>query len=924
MKKLITLIAVAIACIAGIAIGFSIWMGDKTETIPDALLAVPPDATFILKIDDYQHFSSGLRNNNSLWRTLGNFRGIQRADSIISFLNDLAIKYDVVNKLLTLNTLYISVHNTGGNQLGFHLVLKKPEGVEKGELISLARALAIGAYRIDDNKYDGVTIYRLYKKEREEEFVSFAATHGVVMCASSGLLLEASVRQLQARTSLLNNPSFVSVNKTAGSRVDANLYINHSKVPPAFARHLAGKYPGGINTLADIAQWTELDMSLKEDILFLNGFSICSDSANSYLRVLLHQKPVEVNVQKVIPAQTGLFINLGISDLDTYLQDYRNYLDRKGQLSGYTATLGRMMSERGVNPHELFRSFFDNELALALTPFDGSELDQCWFIVTKTRGASQALLQLTNAMENYIDGKDLGFNNGVITYKIDKDKAAKIYRSPFEGIHASLFGSLFEGVPDGYFTLIDDYLVFGASAESLSKFILANIHNRQMQMDVSYRSFSEVLSASANISIFVNPLRLEKFYGILLKPQFAAAILSRMDALAKIQGVAIQLKGGSNMVFNNVCVKYSPEVYEDPKTAWETQLDNPIACKPQIVVNHYSKNREIFVQDRQNTIYLINDAGRIIWKHRMDEAIMGGVTQVDLYRNEKLQLLFNTRSHLHCIDRNGKSIEGFPVKYRSAATNPVAVFDYEGNRDYRFMQACDDRRIYVFNPKGKPISGWDFNKTERIVRDQLQHFRVKGKDYIVFADANRMYILDRRGSERVRMRKYFPKARNAAIVLDDSHGLRTPQFVTTDTIGLIHRVSLDGLVEDVAIRPLSPNHFFDCQDVNADGSKDYIFLDDNVLYVYSQTKDPILNYSFGEEVQPLVLYFNFGGQDRKLGVLANTSSNVFLVNNSGSLYEGFPLSGNTPFSICQLTGSKSRFNLIVGSSNGMLLNYAVN
>ena len=50
---------------------------------------------------------------------------------------------------------------------------------------------------------------------------------------------------------------------------------------------------------------------------------------------------------------------------------------------------------------------------------------------------------------------------------------------------------------------------------------------------------------------------------------------------------------------------------------------------------------------------------------------------------------------------------------------------------------------------------------------------------------------------------------------------------------------------------------------------------------------------------------------------------LYLVNSDGSLYNGFPLLGSTPFSIGVIDRSASKFNLIVGSDENFLYNYSV-
>jgi hypothetical protein len=69
--------------------------------------------------------------------------------------------------------------------------------------------------------------------------------------------------------------------------------------------------------------------------------------------------------------------------------------------------------------------------------------------------------------------------------------------------------------------------------------------------------------------------------------------------------------------------------------------------------------------------------------------------------------------------------------------------------------------------------------------------------------------------------------------------------------------------------------------------------------------------------------YKFSSTDIKIGITDRKQEKIYLINADGSLHEGFPLEGFTRFSIGYFAGSDSRFNLIVGSSNGFLYNYSI-
>ncbi len=104
---------------------------------------------------------------------------------------------------------------------------------------------------------------------------------------------------------------------------------------------------------------------------------------------------------------------------------------------------------------------------------------------------------------------------------------------------------------------------------------------------------------------------------------------------------------------------------------------------------------------------------------------------------------------------------------------------------------------------------------------------------------------------------------------------------------------------------------------------EYIYLDRNRLSVYSHDKNLLFTYKFKETIDIRPAIYQFSSGDRKLGVVSRKEDRVYLFNSDGKLYDGFPLQGNTPFSIGNFGDSLSRFNLVVGSRDNFLYNYRV-
>ena len=154
-------------------------------------------------------------------------------------------------------------------------------------------------------------------------------------------------------------------------------------------------------------------------------------------------------------------------------------------------------------------------------------------------------------------------------------------------------------------------------------------------------------------------------------------------------------------------------------------------------------------QDTQNNLLQVTGSGRIRWSIPVPGPVLSEVHQLDFYSNGRLQYLFNTKDKLYLIDRDGNNVAPFPLNLPSPATNGVNVFDYDNNRRYRYFLAGEDKKIYAFDQNGKKLSGWNFDKTDDEVTTPVQHFRVDGKDYIVFKDKSTIYMQDRQGEKRI-------------------------------------------------------------------------------------------------------------------------------------------------------------------------------
>ena len=245
---------------------------------------------------------------------------------------------------------------------------------------------------------------------------------------------------------------------------------------------------------------------------------------------------------------------------------------------------------------------------------------------------------------------------------------------------------------------------------------------------------------------------------------------------------------------NLVCKEASSKKQETGSVSeqFSIALDNAVLGEPQLFTNHRTNGRDIVVQDIQNKLYFISEEGKTLWTKKLGDPILGKIHEVDVLRNGKKQLAFVTKNTLYVLDRTGNTVSPFPLNFKDEITQPLAVFDYDNNRKYRFI-ITQGRALFMYNNSGNIVKGFTFEKAKSTIVLPPQHIRMGNKDYIVIAEENgHLNILHRTGKVRVPVSKKFEfseipieeEDNNFVVITKDNNKISISQSGKTTTQNL--------------------------------------------------------------------------------------------------------------------------------------------
>ncbi len=742
------------------------------------LKMVPTDAIVMLETGDLPSFVYNLSGGNGTLSVFsespsmkGFFSSVIRADSIINL--------ETVRPFIAGKDAVVSWHFTNGKGAILMLIRTKQRIGHKrfGELLRES-----GIAGQPENSAGGI-----FSTVRPGLFLSI--NNGIIICGSTKDIVERALAQNNSESTIREREGFTRVSSAAGRETD-RLYLFFESTGQFSGTKLTAD-ENLRQVISTLALCSEGDIHLRDNGILINGYTSVND--RSRLNRFLVATPSTYETYRVLPSSTVLyeaFLNVPFPRKDGPEQP----------ATPFANDILPLMAE---------------EITFAMVEYDKVADENSSLLVYELKNGPLALQLLKNHLATLFGGdKEKEYTT---YFSPDGQDKTGVFRWDDSGLSSLLSPGFRENFKGRYITIYDNYLVTSPSLEVINKFLYDNILRRTLANDVNYRAFESYLPSRGSYFFYCIPSATGPVLNSWFKDDIVAAILS----MKKVSAFGLQLAPGNEMLYSNLAFTVKHEIKEEAGTEWQTLLDTVAYTKPFFFTNHNTGAKEIFVQDHRNNIYLINSAGRILWKAPIREKIESNIFMVDYYRNGKLQLLFSGKEYLHVIDRNGKYVEQFPVKMKVPASGPVSVFDYESNRDYRLAVPGSDRNIYIYDISGDIVKGWTPFKTAGLVKGEIKYFRVSGKDYIVAADERGVYFLDRRGNVRLNVREQIIKADNSDIGLESG---RSQAVTFTSPDGTINRISFNGAVEKIKAGDFPADHYFTLFDVDSNGEDDYLFL----------------------------------------------------------------------------------------------------
>src|SRR5690606_35752262 len=459
-------------------------------------------------------------------------------------------------------------------------------------------------------------------------------------------------------------------------------------------------FPNSDVPFKTFSTYTALDAAVEQNQIFINGITQATDSTKSFINVFKNSIPQVNQLQNIVPYTSDGFLSFTFNNFRTFESNLNLFNEKDSLVAG--SSLFENIAEVGV-------VYENNKQAVVLNSLD--------IIATKDE-----LLSELNTIETY--------------------REVDIYNFSKPNLFTDVFHPLITSKDHTLYCVLDTYFVFANDLELL-KSIITNYQNQTVLGEQLYfNDIKEQLNDASSLMLVLNPTLLKNT----LEDNLGETIASD---LKPYNTSALQFIYDGDFAHLNAIIKETKAKPSSNSISEELniKLDNDLLNTPQFVTNHITGEKEIVVQDLKNNLYLISNKGNILWKKQLEGPVLGNIEQIDIYKNGRLQLAFATPHRVYVIDRNGKDVNPFPSKFNDLITQPLSVFDYDKNKNYRLL-VTQGKNVLMYDVSAQIVKGFTFKSANNNIISQPQHIRIGRRDYLLFKTEDKLYILDRTGKTR--------------------------------------------------------------------------------------------------------------------------------------------------------------------------------
>lgn len=867
MSRIITSSIIALLLIIASAGGYFYYKYYKNKNQqPES--AIPADAAFFMKGSLNSAFND--LQKTVYWQSLDKselFRSLK--SNIILFEK---IKNESQNKadIFNITNMTVSFHVTG--QYSFDLLYVIPikeEALFKQAWDNIKQKTSMPQSE-NERKYEGQVFYEL--TSGDDKLFTYTISNNLFIGSFTAFLVEDAVRQQKVGKPFGNSDAFKLLNqKLTADSSKYSFYVNYNNFQKFASLFTSENVKPKLLNLSNWAEWSGMNLIFLNNRIVANGY--LNSTANTISNSIQNQQPVAFTGLEILPANTAAMQTFSLSNLSEWHKNLSNNFQTNSTVNQYQASLKEFEQRVKVPIGAKFIDLINNEITVCITETSGSNYESNLLAFFKLKDAAKSSLTLKafSVIEN----------PGKKKLPVENFRKYQIGNIPIDGLLPAIFGSNYSKFKNFFYTINGQYLVVANQPSTIRTYIENISQEKTLKNSEAWKEINNTWLTSFNYSLAVLFPAANTFNNSMLNSNWKYITDEQKSVLGDAKAFIYQVSNNDNGLYAHSSLVFSEKkITGGINLLWTFKPDTTVATP--FFLFPGNDDQFIVCQDASFNLYLVNSDGKIVFKKQLEEKIEGDIFKIKLIDNNNLQLLFSTRNKVYALDQNGTNIGSYPIKLPAPSSNGLVYTDSS------YFIFCDNNQVYGYDLIGKPLPGWQFNKVNYGITNNISVSKLNGRTYIYFVTQNTtLTVFDINGQKILEK-----KLNEGCLYKDIAANIRKDSslvFSVPDSIGSIFNYFIDGTVSIKSTSYSNKVSGFLLNKNENSNTTEMIFTSDKSIHLTDSDGKTIHQFN-AQNTIGMIEKFTLKGKD-VYGVIT-TDSKVYLLNSQLKPLKGFPVNGN--------------------------------
>ena len=297
-----------------------------------------------------------------------------------------------------------------------------------------------------------------------------------------------------------------------------------------------------------------------------------------------------------------------------------------------------------------------------------------------------------------------------------------------------LFGEIYAGFEECYFTEYNDYIILASSLRVMQDYLISISKGEVWSNSPKIK---KVLSycLPANLTLIVENGKALKGLPKILNNGWATNVKNHENAILSIQAEILQLSAteGRLVLLKNIELS---KTLQKSSNSWIklSGINIETTSKPMYLVNPQNKSTQILVQSSDNKLHLF-EKGKSIWSHLLDNKLVGEIKGVKYSKTTSQDLIAVTKTKIFILIRNEKGFEVVESKpYQGLNLDNFNVFENESDKGKNVTLVSETGDSYKLNKESQILMPVHKSKGIGQILTPMPSIIQKGTEYVVILE----------------------------------------------------------------------------------------------------------------------------------------------------------------------------------------------